>query len=38
MQAIELLAPWIKTLSESLRTPIHLGDVNEKVREEKLEQ
>lgn len=33
-EAIELLAPRIKILSESLCAPIPLGDVNEKEREE----
>ena len=36
-QAIELLAPRVKALSESLYGPIPLGDVNEKERERKLE-
>ena len=37
-QAIELLAPRVRVLSESLCAPIHPGDVNEKTRGEKLEQ
>jgi len=37
-QAIELLAPRVKVLSELLCAPIPLGDVNEKGREKKLEQ
>ena len=37
-QAIELLAPRIKTLSESLCAPIQPGDTNEKQRGEKLER
>ena len=37
-QAVESLAPWIKTLSESLCQPIPPGDVNEEDREEKLER
>ena len=37
-QAIESLAPRIKTLSELLHTPIPLGDVNEKERERKLDR
>ena len=37
-QAIELLAPRIKVLSESLGAPILLGDVNEKGREIKLDR
>ena len=36
-QAIELLAPRVKALSESLYGPIPLGDVNEKERERKPE-
>ena len=36
-QAIELLAPCIKALSDSLCAPIPLGDINEKERERKLE-
>ena len=35
-QAIELLAPRIKVLSESLCASIHPSDVNEKKRGEKL--
>ena len=37
-QAVESLAPRIKTLSESLCEPIPLGDVNEREREKKLER
>ena len=37
-QAIELLAPRIKILSESLCAPIQPGDTNEKQRGAKLEQ
>ena len=37
-QAIESLAPRVKALSGSLYAPIPVGDVNEKVREKKLEQ
>jgi len=37
-QAIELLAPQVKTLSESLCVPIPLGDINEREREQKLTQ
>ena len=37
-RAIESLAPRIKKLSESLREPIPLGDVNEGARERKLER
>ena len=37
-QAIELLVPRVKVLSESLCTPIHPGDINERERERKLEQ
>ena len=37
-QAIELLAPRVKALSESLLAPIRLGDVNEKEREGRLQQ
>ena len=36
--AIELLAPRMKVLSESLCVPIPLGDINEKERESELEQ
>ena len=35
-QAIELLTPRVKGLSELFGTPIHPGDVNEKERERKL--
>ena len=37
-QAIESLAPRVKTLSGSLCAPIPEGDVNEKQRARKLEQ
>ena len=37
-QAIELLAPRVKVLSESLNTPICSSDVNEKRRGSKLER
>ena len=37
-QAIELLAPRVKALSESLSAPIQPGDINEKERGKKLEQ
>ena len=37
-QAMELLAPQVKMLSESLHAPIHPGDVNEKQRGENLER
>ena len=37
-QAIELLAPRLKVLSNSLCAPIHKDDVNEKGRAEELEQ
>lgn len=37
-QAIESLAPRVKTLSESLREPIPPGDVSEKERARKLER
>ena len=37
-QAIELLAPRVKILSESLCAPIQPGDTNEKQRGEKLER
>ena len=37
-RAIESLAPRIKALSELLRAPIPLGDVNEKAREKKLDR
>ena len=37
-KAIELLAPQVKVLSESLCVPIRPGDVNEKKRGKKLEQ
>jgi len=36
-EAVELLAPQIKTLSESLCAPIPLDDANEKEREEERE-
>ena len=38
IHTIELLAPQIKMLSESLSAPIPLGDINEKERGGKLEQ
>lgn len=38
IQAIELLAPRIKAISESLCAPIALGDFNEKERGGKLER
>ena len=37
-QAIDLLAPRVKALSESLSAPIQPGDINEKERGKKLEQ
>ena len=37
-RAMELLAPRIKVLSESLHAPIHQGDVNEQERGKKLKQ
>ena len=37
-QSIELLAPRIKALSESLCAPIPSGDVNERAREKKMER
>ena len=37
-QAVELLAPQVKILSESLSAPIRPGDIREKHRGEKLEQ
>ena len=38
IQAIELLAPRIRLLSESLCAPIKLGDANEEERGKELEQ
>ena len=35
---IELLAPHVKVLSESLTTPIPVDDVNERDRENRLER
>ena len=37
-QAIELLVPQVKVLSESLCVPIPLGDVNERERERERER